>query len=561
MTFAPGLVLNERYEIRASLPPQQGAGCFRALDRALGRDVRIQPYDLPPDPEAIPVLDRRTHALAGIQDARVRAFLDGGMLRRQGFVVTPWLTGFTLAELAPLPGERLLAWALQGSAALEAAHAHGVVHGAVSAASLVEVPGQGILLQDFAFPGQDAKDPAEDFRALARALGGALQGAPQGRLQQVLTELGAGRPPAPEAPPSPPRKATALTWAGGTLLTLLLLGATGWAGMQWLHPPGLASRRAEAVGEARRLYLEGRHHWNNRSKTNLIKAEACFTKAIDLDPGFMEAYVSLAECQVLMAVFGHGTSEASVRRTRETLRTLARLDPDNREAGVVEAYLLFRYEHRWKEAEALFRKGLEPGSLGAQDPTRLHWFGLFLSCQGRHEEALEVLGKAVVLEPLNLQARTNLAVAHAWAGHRSEALEIFEGIRELDPHFNSALERLRILHESWGNLQKSIDLAESSEPVPAVRSLREAFAARGARGFWEQRLWEFEALERTTGVDPYFVAYAHTALGDRDGAFRDLEKALARNSPFLVWVGQDPSLAPLRSDPRFREVLRRVNLD
>ncbi len=561
MTFAPGLVLNERYEIRASLPPEQGTVCYRALDRALGRDVRIQRYDLPLDPGAIPVLDRRTHALAGIQDARVRAFLDGGMLRRQGYVVTPWLTGFTLAELAPLPVERLLTWALQGSSALEAAHAHGVVHGALDATCLVEVPGQGILLQDFAFPGQEAQDPAEDFRSLARILKEALQGAPDERLQLALTDLEAGRPPVSESPHNPPRKASPWAWVGGTLLVLLLLGATGWAGMQWLHPPGLASRRAEAVGEARRLYLEGRHHWNNRSKTNLLKAEACFTKALDLDPGFIEGYVALAECQVLMAVFGHGTSEATVRRTRETLRTLARLDPGNQEASVVEAYLLFRYEHRWKEAEALFRKGIEPGSLGAQDPTRLHWFGLLLSCQGRHEEALDVLGRAVVLEPLNLQARTNLAVAHAWAGHRSESLEIFEGIRELDPHFRSALERLRILHESWGNLQMSIDLAESSEPAPAVRSLREAFAARGAQGFWEQRLWEFEALERTTGVDPYFNAYAHTALGDRDAAFQDLEKALARNSPFLVWVGQDPSLAPLRSDPRFREVLRRMNLD
>jgi tetratricopeptide (TPR) repeat protein len=561
MTLEPGLVLNERYEIRAALPPAQGRNAFRALDLRLGRDARIQVFNLPLAAEDLPALDRRTHALAGLQDAHLRAFQDVGMLRREGYVVTPWLTGFTLAELAPLPAVRLLGWAEQGAAALAAAHAQGVVHGAVDATCLVEIPGQGVLLQDFQLPQPTAGGAAEDLQALGRALEAALGEAPNEPLQQALAALAEGRMPTRTAPGKPPKRPSPWIWLGGTALALILLGTTLWAGLQFLRPPGLASRRMEAVGEARRLYLEGRHHWNRRNKANLSKAESCLRQAIALDPTYAEAYVALAECQALAAVFGNGSSEETVRRTRETLRELARVDPANREAPVVEAYLLFRYEHRWKEAEAMFRKGLEPGAPSTQDPTRLHWFGFFLSCLGRHDEAITWLERAVAQEPLNLQARTNLAVALAWANRREEALRIFDEIQELDPHFTSATDRLRSIHESWGNLEQSLQLAESLDPSETTRALREAFTRRGARGFWEARLREYQTWERTHDGDPYFVAYPQAALGNRDAAFVALDKALARNSPYLVWAPHDPALAALHADPRFREFLRRLNLE
>lgn len=560
MPFAPGLVLNERYEIRAPLPQAQGVNCFRALDLRLGRDARVQAFELPQTPEDLSALDRRTHALAGLQDPHIRSFQDVGMLRREGYVVTPWLTGFTLAELAPLPASRLLTWALQASGALAVAHTHGVVHGALDATRLMEVPGQGVLIQDFQLPLHGGGSPSEDLKALGRTLEAALGGPMEAPLKAALEALAEGKAPAGlEAPESRRRSIPwrGLAWIG---TGLILVGTLAWGTLQFLRPPGLTSHRLEAAGEARRLYLEGRHHWNRRNKANLAKAEDCLRQAISLDPSYAEAYVALAECQALSPVFGNATTEQAVRRTRETLRDLARVDPANHESSLVEAYLLFRYEHRWKEAEALFRKGLEPGSPSTQDPTRLHWFGFFLSCLGRHDEAIGWLSRAVALEPLNLQARTNLAVALAWAGRREEALRIFDEIRELDPHFSSATDRLRSLHEAWGNLETSLAVVEATDPSPAVRSLREAFTRRGARGYWEQRLWEIQAWERNQGGDPYFEAYALTALGDRDSAFQALDKALAQNSPYLVWAFQDPALAPLRTDPRFKEFLRRLNL-
>ncbi|MBI3877327.1 MAG: AAA family ATPase [Verrucomicrobia bacterium] len=179
MSFVPGLVLNERYEIRAALPPAQGRCAYRALDLRLGRDARIQAFDLPPDAGDLPALDRRTHGLAGLQHAQIRSFQDVGMLRREGYMVTPWLSGFTLAELAPLPAVRLRGWVQPAASALAAAHTKGIVHGALDETCLLEVPGLGVLLQDFALP-LPGGDPAEDLKALGRMLSRSLADAPDG---------------------------------------------------------------------------------------------------------------------------------------------------------------------------------------------------------------------------------------------------------------------------------------------------------------------------------------------------------------------------------------------
>lgn len=564
MHFAQGLVLNERYEIRAALPEAQGPTAYRALDLRLGRDARIQAFELP-TAEELPALDRRTHALAGLQHPRIRSFQDVGMLRREGYVVTPWLTGFTLAELAPLPAIRLRGWAKEAVAALVAAHAQGIVHGAVTQASLVEVPGLGVLLQDFALPFPNAEDPAEDFRALGRILSQSLADEPDRALREALGALAQGRAPLDAKPgtPTPRRPRWRGVAYGASLLSVLGLGV--WATAHLMRSPHAASPGGARRSEAHRYYLEGRHHWNRRSKANLIKAEAALRQAIALDPSYAEAYLALAECQALFAVFGNGTSAETVEHTRATLRELARVDPTNRHCTVVEAYLLFRYEHRWKEAEAMFRKGLEADSPAASDPTSLHWFGFFLSCMGRHDEAISWLERAVALEPLNLQVRTNLAVALAWAGRREEALATFQAIRDLDPNFTSASDRIRSLQECWGNLEAALRIAEvqaggDREAAQIARALREAFNRRGARGYWECRLRELRGWEQITDGDPYLETYAHAALGHLNEAFAALDRALARNSPYLVWAYQDPGLAPLRSDPRYQAFLRQLNL-
>lgn len=564
MQFAHGLVLNERYEVRAPLPEAQGRSAYRALDLRLGRDARIQAFELPAAGD-LPALDRRTHALAGLQHPRIRSFQDVGMLRREGYVVTPWLSGFTLAELAPMPAIRLRGWAEEALAGLAAAHAQGIVHGALDQSSLVEVPGLGVLLQDFALPFPASQDPAEDLRALGRVLARSLADEPDKGLREFLETLAQGRVPADRAPRLQPLRKH--KWQGlvfaGSACTLLGFGA--WATSRLIHRPVPTVRGTDHRSEARRLYLEGRHHWNRRSKENLLKAEVALRKALDLDPTYVDAHLALAECQALSAVFGNGSAQEAAERTRATLRDLARVDPSNRESTVIEAYLLFRYEHRWKEAEALFRKGLEPGSPSASDPTSLHWFGFFLSCLGRHEEALIWLERAVALEPLNLQIRTNLAVALAWAGRRQEALTVFQAIKDLDPTFASATDRIRTLHESWGDLEAALRVLDAQVQRDAslaggARALRAAYRSRGAKGYWELRLLEYQGTEQQARWDPYFEVYPHAALGHLDEAFGALDKALAGHSPYLVWAYQDPGLAPLRSDPRYRELLRRLNL-
>ena len=462
MTFTPGLVLNERYEIRAALPEAGGRNCYRALDLKLGRDVRVRSFPLPPPSEALKPFDQRTLALASLVHPHIRIFQDVGTLRREGYTICAWLEGRTLAELGHLPWSVLQGWMETALKVLQAAHAKGLAHGRLDATCLLEAPGPGILVQDFALCPEDGSRSAmpldEDLRALGRILAHALEGSPPPAFQTALKALSEGRfptpPPSPSTPPS--RRRLGRAWISGGL-ALLALGA---GALIW-HETHAGPRRMDPRAlEARRLYLEGRHHWNRRSKDNLLKAESLLRRAIALDPAYAEAYVALAECQALAPPHGGSRSDDAAREARETLRALAKVDPHNRDGLLVEAYILFRYEYRWREAEALFRKGLEPGSPSAEDPTRLHWFGFFLSCLGRHEEAVLWLKRAVALDPLNLQARTNLAVALSWAGRQPEAMAEMQAIQDLDPNFQSATDRLVGFHEADGDVAKALEVQE-----------------------------------------------------------------------------------------------------
>ena len=566
MAFTPGLVLNERYEILAALPEAQGRNAYRALDLKLGRDVRVRSFPLPPPSEALRPFDQRTLALASLVHPGIRLFQDLGTLRREGYTVCAWLEGRTLAELGTLPWSALQGWMEAALKVLQAAHAKGLAHGRLDATCLLEVAGQGVLVQDFALCPEDGRHSAlplaEDLRAFGRILAHALEGPPPPAFQSALQALSEGRFPAspPALPAGPPRRGPIRAWIAGPLI----LAALGAGALAWRASRPQAPRLAPQALEARRLYLEGRHHWNRRNRDNLQKAEVLLRRAIDLDPTYAEAYVGLAECQALGPPHGRARSDDAARAARETLRALARVDPANREGLLVEAYILFRYEYRWREAEALFRKGLEPGSPSAEDPTRLHWFGFFLSCLGRHEEAILWLKRAVALDPLNLQARTNLAVALAWAGRQPEAMGEMQAIQDLDPTFQSATDRLVGFHEADGHVERALAVMEDQERhgggrPEETRRLRAGWKARGFRGYYEAQLELFRGLTRQGG-DPFFESLPLAALGRRDEAFEALDRAYAWHSPFLVWAYQEPRLAPLRLDPRFQVLLRRLNL-
>ncbi len=566
MTFAPGLVLNERYEIRNALPETQGAGCYRALDLKLGRDVRVRSFPLPPPSEALRQFDQRTPALAGLTHPHIRIFQDVGTLRREGYTVCAWQEGRTLAELGTLPWSALQPWVDETLRVLRMAHARGLAHGRLDATCLLETPALGLLVQDFALCPEDAQggsfQPADDLRALARIMAQALDGPPNPSFQGMLTALSDGVYPPTPAPPEAGPRSTRLprNWIlGGGLLLLTTAGGLGWLQYQRLHRP--LSLRAQ---EARRLYLQGRHHWNRRNRDNLIKAQALLRQAIALDPTYAEAYLALAECQALAPAHGGATTEAAVREARETLRTLAKVAPDHPDGKLVEAYLLFRYEFRWKEAEALFRKGLEAEGPAKVDPTRLHWFGFFLSCLGHHEEAVLWLKRAVAQDPLNLQARTNLAVAEFWAGQSQEAYAEMQAIMELDPSFQSATDRLVGFYESDGDIPKALalraeQLRRGGGQPREYAGCETGWKQRGREGYYTALLTLYRE-NAAQGGDPFFEALPLAALGRRDEAFEALDRALAFRSPFLIWAYQEPRLASLRDDPRYPAFLRHLNL-
>jgi serine/threonine-protein kinase len=169
--------------------------------------------------------------------------------------------------------------------------------------------------------------------------------------------------------------------------------------------------------------------------------------------------------------------------------------------------------------------------------------------------------RALELEPLSLSCRTNYALDLHWAGRSQEALQEFDKILDQDPASIGALETLRQIQEELGKIpealsttQKLVALGGISEK--AVTTLQNALGAQGARGYWAQRVRQ---VEQKKDLDPVRLAEVVALQGDKDRVFRLLDRAIQQQSPFLIYVPKAPAFEPLRQDPRFTQLLKRMS--
>ncbi len=322
------------------------------------------------------------------------------------------------------------------------------------------------------------------------------------------------------------------------------------------------TRTSTANAAAHDSYLRGLYLWNTRSEDGFLKAIEYFQRAVSRDPEYAEAHVGLAVCYVTLGWYcALPTVDAYRRATSAATRALA-LDEGLAEAHTALGYAKHLYEWNWEVIEAEHRRALE---LNPSHVTAHQWYALFLAAMQRFDEALAQMRRAIELDPLSLVINAHLGWLLYFLRQNDRAIQQLEKTVEMEPKFEVSRYFLGFAYEQKGMYAEAIESLRMSYELSgrhpgALAGLIHACGRAGrdaeARGF----LKELKGIQEHRHVSPYFFALAYTGCGQKDLAFKWFEKALDDRTGWLVNLNVEPGLDPIRSDPRFRDLIHRVGL-
>jgi serine/threonine-protein kinase len=313
--------------------------------------------------------------------------------------------------------------------------------------------------------------------------------------------------------------------------------------------------------EAHDAYLRGRFHWNKRTEAAVKKAIEYFQQAIESDPGYAMAYVGLADSYNILGYYAMLPPKESFPKTKAAALRALELDNTLGEAHTSLGNAICYYDWDWLAAEKEFKRALE---LNPRYPVAHLWYAFFLTGRGHHAEALSHARQAEQLDPLSVLVMALVGWLAYYARKYDEAMEQCQKAIEMDPSFAPAHSWLSMALEQRGRYQEAIE--ESQKAVtfsggsPHYRaSLAYAYAVSGGVDEAYKVLDELNGLSGRMYVSPYYRAEIHAGLGERKEALAWLEKAYEERANLLVFLQVEPRLDPLRDDPQFQDLLRRMN--
>jgi serine/threonine-protein kinase len=325
---------------------------------------------------------------------------------------------------------------------------------------------------------------------------------------------------------------------------------------------GRGQRRHDTSFEAYEAYLRGRYFWNQRSAEGLRKAIEHFQAAVQLDPGYADAYAGLAQSYGPLGYFGYVPPNEALAGMRAAVTRALTIDDDLAEAQAARALLLAFHEWRLTDAEPAFRRAL---ALNAGDATTHSWYAQYLSAMGRHDEVLAENRRALELDPLSLWINTSSGIRLYWARRFDEAIGQCRKTLELDPAYFRARTCLALAYTQRGAHEDAVRELERDgsgrERTPVVLADLGYVYARAGRSH-DAHAVITELTNRSTReyVTPYALALVHAGLGENGRALEWLERAGEERSPRLVFLSVEPAFDDLRGDPRFAALRRKLGL-
>jgi len=301
--------------------------------------------------------------------------------------------------------------------------------------------------------------------------------------------------------------------------------------------------------EAHEDYLLGRYYWNRRTPVGWETAEKYFRRAIEKDPQYAPAYAGLAECRIPFE-----EAKAAAMKAVE-------LDPTSGEARTALGRFELYRDLDVATAEDTFKRAIQ------LDPNYAivhHSYGELLSLTGRFQEAITEKRQAAVLDPLSLVIKTALADALSLAGQHDAAEKELKVVFEMDPHYPSAHEILGNIYTRKGMYKEAIREYQKSEANGGDEmrgALGYSYALSGNRQDALRMLSHLRELDKRSGSAAFDLAVVEIGLGNKEEALAWLEKAYEEHyDDSLLLLKVDPIFDPLRSDPRYVDLLKRMGL-
>jgi eukaryotic-like serine/threonine-protein kinase len=319
------------------------------------------------------------------------------------------------------------------------------------------------------------------------------------------------------------------------------------------------ARRGTNSPEAYEAYLRGRLHWNSMAEDGFAKAILFFNEAATIDPSYAAPHAGIADYYNWLGVLGVLPSDECYGAAKEAATRAAALDPTLPEAYTALGFACHA-QWDWDASERHLRRAVE---LNPNYAPAHQWFSFHLASLGRSDEAVREARRAQELDPNAAAFHQSAAFVLYQARRFEECLAENRLVYEADPDYplglfveSRALAALGRAGEAVGPARRASERSGDSPLYLSV--LGYALALSGAAEEARDVLTRLGEMAKTRHVSPYHVALIHLALGDRDAAFARLEEAYEQREAWLVWIRTEATLDPVRQDPRFDSLLKRV---
>ncbi len=309
----------------------------------------------------------------------------------------------------------------------------------------------------------------------------------------------------------------------------------------------------EVNPKAYEAYLKGRYFLMKMTTEGYKKAVEYFQQAIEIDPTCALAYAGLADVYLTLASYGLLLPNKGFSKARESALKALKIDDTLAEAHAALGAVGLFYDWDWVDAEKEFKRSLElnPGYEPAY-----RYYARYLSAIGCHKEAIAELKKAQQLDPISLSTHFNLGVVYYFARQYDRAIEQLRKAIELDPTSPNVGVYLFAPYLQKSMFEEAMAAAQKAGPYTNL----EAALTHAKAGRKEEARRMFRELSKEWSARvPTFIAGVYAHLGEMDKAFEWLQKGFDQRDFFIHQLKVEPIYDPLRSDPRFQDLLRRMN--
>ncbi len=318
------------------------------------------------------------------------------------------------------------------------------------------------------------------------------------------------------------------------------------------------TKRYTENAEAYQLYLKGRYFASKWTPEGFKKGIEYLNLAIAIDPNYALAYDGLAYCYYNSFYIPF---KEAMTKGREFAKRALEIEPTLAEAHVSLGLINTWLDYDWPAAEREFKKAidLKPNYASAH-----LWYGVYLSYLERSAESIAEIKRAIELDPLSAEANTGLGVVLFYARRYDEANEQIRKTLDLEPNFWFARLHLARVHQKRGELPAAVAELEKTKLIEGastevLSALGYAYAMSGKNDQAQKIIIELKNQSKQSYVPPYNIATIYAGLGEKDQAFAYLEKEYSEGAYYMNLLKVDPELDSLRSDPRYSDLLRRMN--